>query len=131
MTQDKARKSAIRQRMAATGERYSVARHAVRDDDGGAAGPELTRDEDVRDEGTEQARRLAEQARQLAEHARMRADEAATAAEEAADLTEEAAELAGEWDDDEESVSARHRADEARAAAERARRRAEHADDLA
>jgi hypothetical protein len=33
MTQDKARKIAIRQRMAATGEPYSVARHAVEDAD--------------------------------------------------------------------------------------------------
>jgi hypothetical protein len=33
MTQDKARKIAIRQRMAATGEPYSVSRHAVDDED--------------------------------------------------------------------------------------------------
>ena len=32
MTADKARKSATRQRMAETGEPYSVARHAVHDD---------------------------------------------------------------------------------------------------
>jgi hypothetical protein len=110
MTQDKARKSAIRQRMAATGKPYSVARHAVRDDNGGAGGPEVSRHEDDWDGGVaaepgpgptdagpgmadnrsaeagpqEQARQLAEQARQRAEHARMRAeraDEAATAAE--------------------------------------------------
>ena len=32
MTEDKARKIAIRQRMAETGEPYSVARHAVQDE---------------------------------------------------------------------------------------------------
>jgi len=38
MTQDKARKTATRQRMAATGEPYSEARHAVeRDRDAAAA----------------------------------------------------------------------------------------------
>src|SRR5438105_9248469 len=39
MTQDKARKAATRQRMAKTGEPYSVARHAVeRDHEGATAG---------------------------------------------------------------------------------------------
>jgi hypothetical protein len=39
MTQDKARKAATRQRMAETGEPYSVARHAVEDEaaEGGAS----------------------------------------------------------------------------------------------
>jgi hypothetical protein len=39
MTQDKARKFAIRQRMAETGEPYSVARHAVEDEHVSSAGP--------------------------------------------------------------------------------------------
>src|SRR5580693_3647477 len=45
MTQDKARKAAARQRMAETGEPYSVARHAVHD--------EHVAPEDVRDEPDE------------------------------------------------------------------------------
>ena len=42
MTQDKARKTATRQRMAETGEPYSVARHAVENEAAGAdcGGPE-------------------------------------------------------------------------------------------
>jgi hypothetical protein len=45
MTQDKARKATIRQRMAETGEPYSVARHAVgREHEGAAAEDPLNAD---------------------------------------------------------------------------------------
>jgi len=144
MTQDKARKIAIRQRMAETGEPYSVARHAVEDEYVGSAGP-LESPADLSEGMTgdagdaeampqEQAWRLAEQARYLAEQARIRAEragEAADRAEEAADLTQEAAELTQEWGSDEEIDRALRRADEARTAAGQARSRAEQAERLA
>ena len=120
MTQDKARKIAIRQRMAETGEPYSVARHAVEDQ--AEAFPQ------------EQAWRLAEQARNLAVEARLRAEHAGEVAdrtEEAADLTQEAAELTQEWGSDEQIDRALSRADEARTAAGQARSRAEQAERLA
>jgi len=144
MTQDKARKIAIRQRMAETGEPYSVARHAVEDEYVSSAGPlESPADRsggmtgDVGDAEAlppEQAWHLAEQARYLAEQARIRAEragEAADRAEEAADLTQEAAELTQEWGSDEEIDRALRRADEARTAAGQARSRAEQAERLA
>jgi hypothetical protein len=144
MTQDKARKIAIRQRMAETGEPYSVARHAVEDEYVSSAGP-LESPADLSEGMTgdagdaealpqEQARDLAEQARDLAEQARIRAEragEAADRAEEAADLTQEAAELTQEWGSDEEIDRALSRADEARTAAGQARSRAEQAERLA
>jgi hypothetical protein len=124
MTEDKARKSAIRERMAATGEPYSVARHAIEDaaierpepgeDPGGpedtapghgewtGGGPgeaDLnTLERDARHLAAD-ARRMADQARDRVEQVRMRAeraDEAADAAEEAADLAEELAREAAE-----------------------------------
>ena len=154
MTQDKARKTATRQRMAATGEPYSVARHAVENEHDIPEDPAAAPGDDdpyvgaAEDAGTgaaesraaeqaeqaDQARRLADHARDLAEQARHRAeraDEAATAAEEAADLTAEAADLTREWADDKDIAQAQRRADEARAAAEQARRRAERAEQLA
>ena len=84
MTQDKARKIAIRQRMAETGEPYSVARHAVEDEYVSSAGP-LESPADLSEGMTgdagdaealpqEQGWRLAEQARDLAEQARIRAE---------------------------------------------------------
>ena len=128
MTEDKARKIAARQRMAETGEPYSVARRAVQDErassadplggmaeDAGAAEAQASSQEDA-----EQARSLAEQARIRAE----RAEEAADQAEEAAELTQEAAELTREWGSDEEIEGALRRAGEARTAAEQARSRA-------
>jgi hypothetical protein len=135
MTEDKARKIAARQRMAQTGEPYSVARHAVEDEHASSADPLDGMAEDAGaaeaqtrpQEQAEQARRLAEQARIRAE----RAEEAADQAEEAADLTQEAAELTQEWGSDEEIERALRRADEARTAAEQARSRAEQAERLA
>jgi hypothetical protein len=127
MTQDKARKTATRQRMAATGEPYSVARHAVANTDDVPEDPAAApRDDDWQAEyrareQADQARRLAEHAREVAEQARMRAEraeEAATAADEAADLTQEAADLTREWADEGEMEQAQRRADEARAAAD-------------
>jgi hypothetical protein len=133
MTADKARKIAVRQRMAETGEPYSVARHTVQDEHAAAAGPPEDAPGDVETaeirppEQAGQARRLAEQARIQAE----RAAQAADRAEEAADLTQEAAELTQEWGSDEEVDLALRRADEARSAAEQARSRAEQAERLA
>src|SRR5580658_8297983 len=155
MTEDKARKIATRQRMAETGEPYSVARRAVEDehdaaedlrddswddsvaeDAGGReAGDAGGREAEARaQEHAVQARELAEHARHLAEQARERAERAeedADRAEEAADLTQEAADLTNEWGDDETIAQAERRADEARAAAQRARRRAERAEEQA
>src|SRR5207344_2173259 len=68
MTQDKARKTATRQRMAKTGEPYSVARHAVENQ----AGAQSTAD----DVGGPESRPYVGQARDLADRARRRADEA-------------------------------------------------------
>jgi DNA repair exonuclease SbcCD ATPase subunit len=146
MTEDKARKIAARQRMAETGEPYSVARRVVQDEhdssedlvdpaheDPAAQEPDTGADEFRAAEQADQARRLADHARDLAEQARLRAeraDEEATAAEEAADLTQEAADLTREWADDEDVAQAQRRADEARAAAEQARHRAERAEQL-
>src|SRR5215469_10067432 len=82
MTQDKARKSAIRRRMAETGEPYSVASHAVRDlhdetDPGMAAEAAMAADEQAAEaamaaveqaaeERAERARRMAAEAREAA-----------------------------------------------------------------
>jgi hypothetical protein len=134
MTQDKARKSAIRQRMAATGEPYSVASHAVRDTRDAAEEPDSTPRDDADPGRAERARRLAERARAVAEQAEIRAeraDEAASAAESAADMTQEAADLTREWGSAEEIARAQQRAYEARAAAEQTRDRAEQAIELA
>jgi multidrug efflux pump subunit AcrA (membrane-fusion protein) len=135
MTEDKARKIATRQRMAETGEPYSVARRAVEDEHASSTDPFDRMAEDTGaaeartppQEQAEQARRLAEQARIQAE----RAEEAAERAEEAAELTQEAAELTQEWGSDEEIERALRRADEARTAAEQARSRADQAERLA
>jgi hypothetical protein len=133
MTEDKARKIAARQRMAETGEPYSVARHAVEEEHATPAGPpegvagDTGAAEVLTPDHTGQARRLAEQARIQAE----RAAEAADGAEEVADLAQEAAELTQEWGGDEEVDQALRRADEARTAAEQARSRAEQAERLA
>jgi hypothetical protein len=144
MTQDKARKIAIRQRMAETGEPYSVARHAVEDEHVSLADPSSAdslegvtgdaADAEAEAFPQERAWRLAEQARYLAEQARIRAEHAGEVAdrtEEAADLTQEAAELTQEWGSDEEIDRALSRADEARTAAGQARSRAEQAERLA
>src|SRR2546429_9604264 len=82
MTQDKARKTATRQRMAETGEPYSVARHAVENEAAEDSAPETP---------VVEGRSYAEQAQELAERARRRADEA----QERADEAQERAERAG------------------------------------
>ena len=99
MTQDKARKAATRQRMAATGEPYSEARHAVERDRDVAADhdrpdqPGIVRQPDdqglLEDPGRrwEQAMERAEQAQELADAAQerfVRAEEAAMVAHDAA-----------------------------------------------
>ena len=109
MTQDKARKIAIRQRMAETGEPYSVARHAVEDEYVSSAGPlESPADRsggmtgDVGDAEAlppEQAWHLAEQARYLAEQARIRAERAGEAADRAEEAIDEAGHLADVYED--------------------------------
>jgi hypothetical protein len=106
MTEDKARKIAIRQRMAETGEPYSVARHAVEGEHASSADPLQGAAEDAgAAEAQARPREQAEQARQLAEQARTRAEQAerlAEEAEEAADSAEEAADEAENLADDSE-----------------------------
>src|SRR5439155_12456651 len=87
MTQDKARKTATRQRMAETGEPYSVARHAVENE---AAGAQSAADE----VGAPQSRSYPEQARDLADRARRRADQAQVRADQAQERTDQAQERA-------------------------------------
>jgi hypothetical protein len=108
VTSDKTRKTAIRQRMAVTGEPYSVARKAA---DAGPADPSAASDPQA---VLAQLRRAAKQAR-----------ERAGQAEEAAVEAEESAGLARAWvgRDKERQALAR--------AAEQARERAEHAEDAA
>src|ERR1700745_1954437 len=85
MTQDKARKTAARQRMAETGEPYSVARHAVENEAAAenAAGIGVP-------EAAGERRSYAEQAQDLAERARRRADEAQDRADRAQERAERA-----------------------------------------
>lgn len=103
MTQDKARKAATRQRMAETGEPYSVARHAVaREHEGAAAEDPLSagwgappRDDRWYDSAAEEAGITVAEFRvqhlaDLADQARERAEEA----EETVSVAREAAELA-------------------------------------
>jgi hypothetical protein len=73
MTQDKAKKTATRQRMAETGEPYSVARHAVENE---AAGAQNAVDAGGVPAEAGEGRSYAEQAQDLADRARRRADEA-------------------------------------------------------
>ena len=137
MTNDKARKTAIRMRMAETGEPYSVARRAVEDEapqtpngeynasefheneshderyirearEAGASGPDL---DAMRAEWA--ARTLVDRMRRAADEARQLADEAeeaASRAEERAELAQESAELAEEWADENERMLAHERA---------------------
>ena len=108
MTSDKARKTAVRQRMAVTGEPYSVARKATgagSADPYTASGPQAV---------LARLRRAAKQARE-------RADQA----EEAAIEAEEGAELARAWVGQDKQRQGLARA------AEQARERAEQAEDAA
>ena len=75
MTQDKARKIATRQRMAETGEPYSVARHAVESEhsEDEAAPDGISRDGAAPGEGGLSAQERADRARELAEQAQERA----------------------------------------------------------
>lgn len=149
MTQDKARKAAIRQHMAETGEPYSVARHAVED-----AGPETAEPETPESapqmtpdqQYVEEARAAGVPPEQIATHlavykaqeaadrARERADraeEAAMAAEELAERAQEAADQAAGWADELEQDRAQIRADRAQEAVDRARERADLAEEAA
>jgi hypothetical protein len=100
MTEDKARKSSIRQRMAETGEPYSVARHAVEDEHASSADPPAGMAGDA--EAAETASRPQEQAgqaRRLAELARIRAERAEEAADRAEEAADEAENPAGDSED--------------------------------
>ena len=90
MTQDKARKAATRQRMAETGEPYSVARHAVgREHEGAAAEDPLGADGCAPPRDDRWYAGEAEEAQRRAGQAQRQADEAEEAADEAADLADE------------------------------------------
>ena len=150
MTENKAQKSAIRQRMAATGEPYSVARREVeREHSGDEADPDSTAPDSTAPDSTgpdstspregglsaqerlDRARELAEQAQERAERSRERAeqaDEAAMMAHDAADMATEAATLTRGWADEQEQEQAQLRAAQARTAAEEAQRRADRAE---
>jgi len=143
MTQDKARKAATRQRMAETGEPYSVARHAVeREHEGAAAEDPLSagRGAPPRDDAwyASEAEKtgipvtelrvmdladLADKARQRAEEA----EETVGVAREAAELAQQAADMTRGWADKQDQERAQRRAGQAQAAAEEAQRRADQA----
>jgi hypothetical protein len=140
MTQDKARKAATRQRMAETGEPYSVARHAVeREHEGAAAEDPLSagrgaspRDDrwyasEAEEAGITVAELRVQHLADLADKARERAEEAEETvgvAREAAELAQQAADMTRGWADTQEQERAQRRADQARAAAGEAQRRA-------
>jgi len=140
MTQDKARKAAIRQRMAETGEPYSVARHAVGREHEGAAAEDRPganrgappRDDrwyasEAEDAGLTVAEFRVQHLADLADKARERAEEAeetVSVAREATELAQEAADMTRGWADKQEQERAQRRANQARAAAEEAQRRA-------
>jgi hypothetical protein len=159
MTQDKALKSAIRARMAETGEPYNVARRAVlteaghseagNPDPGHVGGAEEDYYErylrEAADAGVPivaaQARIAADRAQAAAEQAQVAADlaqeladeaeEKAGQAEERAELAEESASMAQDWADPQEQERARQRADEISAQADRAREQADRAQETA
>jgi hypothetical protein len=114
MTQDKARKAAIRQRMAETGEPYSVARGAI---EPGARGPAFT--------GITPEERYAREAQAAGvTSAELQAHLAATSAQERADLVQDAADRAQERADqaEEKAEQAAEQAEAAQEAAELVRR---------
>lgn len=154
MTENKALKAAIRQRMAETGEPYSVARHAVQAGQPAApayvSGPE--RDEPVPDEdwdkryyvegaATEGMTVEAFKAMKAPDLARKRADEAQEQADQAHDRVGEARDEADEARDERDReaqswaernvATALREADQAEREAERAEREAERAQELA
>jgi hypothetical protein len=140
MTQDKAWKAATRQRMAETGEPYSVARHAVeREHEGGTAEDPLgagrgasSRDDrwyasEAEEAGITGAEFRVQHLADLADKARERAEEAeetVSVAREAAELAQQAADMTRGWAGKQEQERAQRRANQARAAAEEAQRRA-------
>lgn len=140
MTQDKAWKAATRQRMAETGEPYSVARRAVeREHQGATAGDRLgagrgapPRDDrwyagEAEEAGIPGAEFRVQHLADLADQARERAEEAeetVSVAREAAGLAQQAADMTRGWADKQEQERARRRANQARAGAEEAQRRA-------
>jgi hypothetical protein len=150
MTQDKARKIATRQRMAATGEPYCEARRATeaeadagtpREEDwyarmaeeSGLSVAEVRAQEIVAlaQEQAAEARDRADQAEELAERARERseqAEEAAMMAHDAADMAAEAAAMTRDWADPDEREQARARAEAARTRAHEAQQRADDAE---
>jgi hypothetical protein len=136
MTQDKARKAATRQRMAETGEPYSVARHAVeREHEGATAEDPLgagrgAAPRDDRWYASEAEEFRVQHLADLADKARERAEEAeetVSVAREAAELAQQAADMTRGWADKQEQERAQRRANQARAAAEEAQRRADQA----
>ena len=161
MTRNKAQKTAARQRMAQTGEPYSVARRAVGTTDAlapwvprrsGTAqqdSAEITPEERYAREAEAagvpaaeiearlagfRAQEAADWAQRAAEQARElaeRAEQDADRAEERADLAQEAAELAQGWADEPEQDQALERASRMQQAAEQARERAERAAEAA
>jgi hypothetical protein len=143
MTQDKARKAATRQRMAETGEPYSVARQAVeREHEGATAEDPISSGRGAPPPGDRWYANAAEEAgitvaefrvqhmTDLADKARERAEEAeetVSVAREAAELAQQAADMTRGWADKQEQERAQRRANQARAAAEEAQRRADQA----
>src|SRR5580693_285750 len=135
MTSNKAQKAVARERMARTGEPYSVARRATGAGPGDSGLPETPEQRYVREAGEAgasaadiealrfglQAQERADQLREAAEHARAlaeQAEELATRAEERAGMAEEAAELAEEWAEEDDLRLAHERAGRMQEAAE-------------
>jgi hypothetical protein len=150
MTKDKAQKTAARQRMAETGEPYSVARRSVANgpaEDRARTGmtPEeqyaleaeaagVPAAEIQAQEASFLAQEAADLAREQAGRARERADlagEAADQADERADLAQEAADLAEDWADEEEQNRTQGQAYEMRRLADEMRERADRAEEAA
>jgi hypothetical protein len=147
MTSSRARKIATRERMAETGEPYTVAKRATE------AGP-LPQPGDIAEEryGGEaaadvvpaadgelvraigQARTHADELRRAAQQARQRADQAedaAAEAEERAEYAGDAADLAQGWAGEHDRRLAQEQADQMRRAAEDARQRADQVEEAA
>jgi len=148
VTSDKARKAAIRNRMAETGEPYSVASRAVCDEQAEPDDPETYEERYLREAAEAgapphereairagfESRNLSGQFRRQADLARQQADKAeedAEQAEERAELAQASADLAGEWADEDEQHRAQLRADAMRRAADEARERADQAEEEA
>src|SRR5450755_3656165 len=148
MTQNKAQKAAARQRMAQTGEPYSVARRATAGDHIPPEGPLSPEEQYAREaeaaglstaeteahtaafrvqEAADRARYAAEQARDLAD----RAEGTAEQAEQRAMQAQEAAEQAEEWADQAELERMQARAGVLQEASEQAREQADRAEEMA